>query len=286
MEEQLSDSQVDTLLESPQDKPTGVLRDQAVKPQVEAQPTANEIYRLKVNGKDITGNRDQVTQWAQQGYDYAQKMNEYNRLKQEYDQKHQSLSQIESKYKPVEDYISKNPQWWDHVQKSWSEREQLQQQQFADNPAMKEISALKQELQDLRQFKDELTTEKNLTKQKEEDSVLDKEIKSIRDNYKDIDFDRADDSGKSLEYRVLEHAQTTGISSFRAAFRDYYHDQLVALKQEKAKEGVVTDIQKQTKLGLLGKSQTPLKGIKEAKNVKSQSYNDLLQEALSELQGA
>lgn len=286
MEEQLSDAQVDSLLESPQDKPTGVPQDQAVKPQVEAQPTQADIFRFKWKGKEITATAAQRDQWAQQGYDYAQSI-------QSVKAEREAAEQLKSKYAPVEEYISKNPQWWDHVQKAWTERDQIAAQQqaaeqakYADNPALREISALKQELQDLRQFKEELTTEKQLAKQKEEDSQLDKEIKSIRDNYKDIDFDRVDDSGKSLEYRVLEHAQNTGISSFRAAFRDYYHDQLVALKQEKAKEGVAADIQKQTKLGLLGKTQAPLKGFKEAKNVKSQSYNDLLQEALSELQGA
>jgi hypothetical protein len=72
---------------------------------------------------------------------------------------------------------------------------------------------------------------------------------------------------------------------FRAAFRDYYNDHLLGKAKEEGKELVSKELQKRTKLGILGESPKPSKGLTVAAGVKNKSYNDLVQEALAELNG-
>lgn len=275
----IDDALMAHLEESEAPQPDGPTRTEI--PESAKAPPPPESYKIKVNGREIDATRDQLIQWAQQGHDYGQRMAEINRLRAEQDQKMQSVSQIESKYKPIEEYIQKNPQWWDHVNKTWEQRSQILND---GSPQTQELLELKNQLQELKSFRDDFLKQKDLETKKQQDSALDSEIKSIRKNYPDINFDAVDDTGKTLEYRILEHAQANDISNFRAAFRDYQHDKLIQLAQEKAKETVNQDLQKKTKLGLLGKTKVPLKGIQRAENVKSKSWDDLAQEAIAAFQ--
>ncbi len=92
-----------------------------------------------------------------------------------------------------------------------------------------------------------------------------------------------DETGLTLEMRVLNHAQENGINSFRAAFRDFNHEKLVAIAASKAREDATKKRQMDAKNGLLGVSSTPMKGVQSAQNVKNKSYNDLVNEAKAEL---
>jgi len=115
-------------------------------------------------------------------------------------------------------------------------------------------------------------------------------VNSIRKQFSNIDFDTPDENGLNLEMKVLQHAESLGIDgskpgAFRIAFRDFYHDHLINKAQEQAKENLQRDIQKRTKLGIVGSSDQPTKGLKVAEGVRHKSYDDLLQEALSEING-
>jgi hypothetical protein len=125
--------------------------------------------------------------------------------------------------------------------------------------------------------------EKQAEQKQKEDAALDSEVSKIMEQHKDLDWTSADESGFTLEQRVLKHANDTGINSFRAAFRDYNHDQLLKLAELRARESAMLERQKVTKNGLLGQSPTPKKGLQTAENVKGKSYNNLVSEALNEL---
>jgi hypothetical protein len=80
--------------------------------------------------------------------------------------------------------------------------------------------------------------EREQAAQKSADEKLAQEVQSIREKYKDIDMDSPDENGKSLEAKVLEHAEANGIPSFKAAFNDFYQDQLIARAEAQAKMNV------------------------------------------------
>jgi hypothetical protein len=244
------------------------------------QQAAPQEYEINWNGKQIKAPIDKLTKWASQGYDYAQRMEALKTQQSEFEQNRQQFEPKLNLYKDVDDYAAKNPDWWDHVQKSWQERQQAFD---PSNPIANELNTLKSEIQELRKFKDDLHNEKIQEKRKAEDSALDNEIGEMRKAYADLDWASVDDNGMTLESRILQHATNNGINSFRAAFRDYNHDRLVEIAAMKAKEQAVKDRKAAAKAGLLGVSSTPRHGIQQAGNVRSKSYNDLTQEALKEL---
>jgi hypothetical protein len=277
----LSDDQIDSLLNGGGGEGNRDIPMHEEKPQATAAPAAQptQEYSFKAHGKDVKAPIDKILQWASMGYEYPQKAAELNKQKAEYDK----WKEIETKwapYKEVDEYATKNPDWWAQTQEQY-------QQKIAGAQTNPEVAQLRQELQELKQFRDELRSKEQNQRIEQEDKILSTEIESIRKSFSNIDFDSPDDTGKSLEMKVLEHAETMGLDGskpghFRAAFRDYYHDHLVGKAREEGKELVAKERQKQSKLGVLGETKQPTKGLKPAENVKNKSYDDLLREAKEE----
>ena len=112
--------------------------------------------------------------------------------------------------------------------------------------------------------------------EQKQDQALDQEVQSIREKHADLDWNTLDENGKHLELRVLEHAQANGISSFKAAFRDLLHDDLISRAASQGKLAIAKGIQNRSKLGVLGESPTPQKGMPTPnRNMRTTSYEDL-----------
>lgn len=248
----------------------------AESPQVPAASTAAQEFEIAWNGKTIKAPVDKVKQWASQGYDYNQKMQEYNQLKQELEGRGKKY---DSEYKPIDEYIAQNPQWWEHVQQAYQNREKMSQ----DNPLAQEIQSLKSQLKEVVEFKNTIAEEKAQVERVKEDEKLTTEIQSIREKFADLDWQGVDESGLSLEQRVLKHAIENDIKTFRAAFMDLNHETLLKKAEERGKEQVSKDIQKRNKLGLLGKSPAPTRHASNTESVKDKSYEQLMDEAIEEM---
>lgn len=245
-------------------------------PTPQAAPTP-ESYTIKVSGKDITATKEQLIQWAQQGYDYPQKMQAFKAQQTEF----------ENKYKPyteMDEYVRQNPEWWQHTQKAWESRNTPQNQTALDpnNPLTKELTALRQELADIKQFKDDSLKEKKQQTVEKQDQELNGEIKSMREQYAHLDWNGVNEQGYDLESQVIAYANQRGISNFTDAFKAYNLDRIMSIAQEKAKESAAQQVKKNTKLGLLGNSSTPQKR-EVTPYVKGKSDAALLHEALEEL---
>lgn len=250
------------------------------------QPTQEELIEyVTKGGKTVRESLEMLKKRAGMGYSYAQDMEAFNKEKAEL------LAQAEraktlARWEEYNEFAEKNPQWAEHVQKSWENRETLLQQQGGDDPSSPlhaELQAVKAQLGELSGFLGTLKQERQQIQQAAEDKALDAEVKSIRDKYTDIDFDLADESGKSLEFRVLEHGARNGIKSFKTAFHDFYHEHLIKQREDKAKESVVKDLQARKKAGIIGVTDHPTKGLNSAQGARNKSYDQLAMEAMQEL---
>lgn len=235
-------------------------------------------------GKTVKETLEMIKKRASMGYHYAQRMEALKAREAE-------LNGSADKYKSLErwqeynEFAEKNPAWADHVSKSWEQREQLLQNQGAEDPNSPlhaELNAVKSQLGEVSRFLGSLRAEREQQQRASEDKALGSEIGSIREKYPDTDFDLADESGKSLEYRILEHAAQNGIKSFKTAFHDFYHDNLIKQREDKAKESVIREQVKKKKAGIIGVTDAPTKGFKGASNFRAKSYDQLAQEAMSE----
>lgn len=190
------------------------------------------------------------------------------------------------RYKEVDAYAKENPDWWDHVQNSYGQKDkndatiQNENELKQDQELSPEISELKNELNQIKQFISAQKETELMARQKEEDALLEAEIDGIKEQYPYLDFKTVDDKGVSLEQKVLKHAQAINTNSFRAAFRDLMHDKIVSKAQETAKESLGRDLQRKTKLGILG---TEGEKVKVKSYSRDKSYEDLVKDALDEL---
>jgi len=250
-----------------------------------AAPVDDLIEYVTDRGKTVRENLEMIKKRASMGYDYAQKMEAFNKERAELMSRAERAQSLE-RWQEYNDFAEKNPQWADHVQRSWENREALLQQQGGDDPSSplhSELQSVKSQLSELSGFLGTLKAEREQQQQAAEDKALDSEVKSIREKYTDIDFDLADESGKSLEFRVLEHGAQNGIKSFKTAFHDFYHENLIKQREDKAKEQVMKDLQAKKKAGIIGITDQPTKGLNSAHGARNKSYDQLAMEAMAEL---
>lgn len=266
-----------------------------------APQTAKEDYEFTHNGKPIKATRDQILKWAQQGYDYPQKAQKLNLERSKWEQERTQFEQQRQKYSPyqqIDEWASKNPTQWQQLEQMWKQSQTNpqslngSQMNFGNQnqispelqPYISKIQTLEQQLSQIVPLVQQTVEERQTFKQKEQDNELAQDIQSIREKYKDLDWQSLDENGKSLEYRVMEHAEANGISKFAPAFRDLLHDDLISRAQAQAKQSVSKGIQTRTKLGVLGESPTSSRGSPErTKNIRDTSYEELEQDIKEEI---
>lgn len=251
--------------------------------QTEAPPT-DYSWTLKHVDKEIKldwmKDREKIQKWAEMGYDAPNKIGKLSKELESWKTKENQFKEIDQKYGEIDGYVRQNPKFWDHVIQTYQQREQALQDQ--SNPIAQTVSQLQQKLEDALKYIDEDKQYKSTIQQQQEDGAYQQELDSIKKSYPKIDFHTADESGKSLEYKVLEHAQKMGIGKFTTAFRDFYHDELKKMYAEEGKELVSKQAQKNTKLGLLGVSEAPI--TKRSSDVKGKNYNDIERDIIEQYQ--
>ncbi len=277
IENEMTEESADELLASIEAPSSSVEENQTDQSQQQAQQAAQE-YAIKYGGKEIKAPIEKILRWAEQGYEAPQKIGELNKQIESWKTKEQQLKELEGKYKTVDDYVRENPDWFQFVQQEYSKRTQQQTQ----DPNNSFISKLEKQFEEQKSVLDTLMKEREEQRIKREDEQYSQNFEQIKKQYPRVDFNSVDESGKSLEYRVLEYANKNGINNFTTAFKDYYFDDLMKIKETEAKEKLLKDKQANTKLGILNISSTPTPK-RMSDNVKGKSYSDLEREALLEL---
>jgi hypothetical protein len=240
----VSDEEVDQLLADSEktgptisDEPTDEVIETAPvveKQPLKVEPPKEQEFEFVHNGRQIKAPLSQLIKWAQQGYDYPQKMERFNKERQ-------SIESIKNTYAPIDEWVKANPDKWDRLQAAINAE---QQEIPSDHP-------LVQKLKQYDDFIAEIKNERQSAQVKQEDQALDQEIKSIQEKHKDLDWVSVDETGRTREQRVLAHATQHGFQTFKAAFLDLHHEDLIRAAETRAKEQVAATKEKQVKSGLL-----------------------------------
>lgn len=220
-----------------------------------AAPPQFKEYEFNARGQaiKIKENDPRFSQWLSQGHDYAQNINSFKQERDTWDKSRSDWEKQWSPYKEIDQFARTNPDWWKHIEQSYQQKLSTPEgvpdpvKQYMDQrlePVAKDIPLMKEFLQ-------EMQTQKMEKQQAEEDAKLGDAVKSIQSKYPDLDFAAKDDSGLSLEHRVLNHAVENSFPTFRAAFLDYYHDSLEKQAEARGKEAIMQEMNKRKKLGLL-----------------------------------
>jgi hypothetical protein len=273
----------------------GSIQPNAVNPQ-ESQNLGydpNLKIKYRASNRDLEEPLSVIIQRAQRGYDYAQLVNEHKQRETSLTQKEQQLKDLESKWKPYDEFANTNPEWADHVRNAWENRFGFQSTNSQLSPSANQQSSalppeIAKELNDLKSFRDEFMREKALKQEAEEQKALHSEIEKVKSSYADIDFGYSDPAtGKTLEMQVLEHGINKGINNFEAAFRDYYHQQLIDRAVMKSKEQLVKDQQQRTKTGFVTEGQANMMQSSQPQSgsgsLRNRSYADLIGQGWKDL---
>jgi len=240
-------------------------------------------FEFNVRGQPvkIKENDPRFSQWLSQGHDYAQNQAAVRAEREAFERSRGEWEKSYSPYKEIDQFAKQNPDWWNHIEQSYQQRQTSAPEGIPDpvrqyleqrlEPIAKDLPLVKEFLQ--KQQTAEI--EKN---QAQEDSKLSESVKSIQTRYPDLDFAAKDESGLSLEHRVLNHAVHNGFPTFRAAFLDYYHDSLEKQAEARGKESLQTELNKRKKLGLLDDAPAPGKSKQSffppSNGAKPASWND------------
>jgi hypothetical protein len=238
--------------------------------------------KYMASGKEVEESLDTIINTrAPYGYHAAQRLEEANKKFQEAEQRFKTSQEMEQRWKQFDDYAKQNPAWMEHVNKSWQERENLNVD--PSDPLAQRFSTYDNKIGTVESKVDQLLGHFQKQEQAKQDQEYMGQVESVKKAYPDIDFAAADEQGRSLEYRILEHASKKNITSagFETAFRDYYHDKLITLERAKAKEEAVKELQDQRKKGILGKSQAPQKTFSPA-DVSRMTSDDIRNAALND----
>ncbi len=255
-------------------------------PPTEDKWAAPDWAQFEWNGKKVApDSAEKAKTWLSQGYNYSQRMEEHNKALRKLETDSQKYKGYD-RYDEINRYAQENPGWMDFVNQQWTSKS-LAPTATAASPQIPPeldpvLSPLLEKVSKFDAFLAEQETAKQVALEKEQDAALNTEIESIRKKYPTIDLTSTDATGVPLETRVLKHANATGIPSFRAAFHDYMSDRLGELASAQGREAAVKTREQAAKTGLLGKTPAPVKGIQDAQNVRSKSYEQLKQEALAE----
>lgn len=281
----LSDEQIDSLVdraESSTNREIPMTEAERETPATPA-PKDDKFIEFMHEGKPVKATVDEVVKWAQMGRNYPQKAQALNQAKAKWEAERADWEQKYSPYKQIDEWATQNPDKWTALQNQWKGINSPQAGTPTGTQVDPKIQALEAKLGQFEQFIQQTAAEKAAIQSSQEDQKLDTDLKSLKDQYKDIDFDTLDEEGKSLEFKVLEHATQNGIQNVKTAFRDFYHDQLLARERTSGQQAVAKGIQKNAKMGILGTSPTPRKGFSAPTNLKTQSYEDLAREAIEEM---
>lgn len=254
-------------------------------PPAESQPAPSPTFKYTASGREIEEPIDTILKRASMGYNYAQHMEQFKRQQSEFETQRQQVDEQAKRWREYDDFARQNPDWANHVRQAWENRNAFnsnqQQEQSVNNLQLPPEIA--QELNELKQFKQEWRTQQETLKREREDMMLNEQIDAVRKEYPDIDLSMSDPStGKSLEWQILEHAQGNGISNFKSAFRDFYHDKLLSRAVTRAKEESARSLQERQQKGFIATSDSP-QMRHEARDHRSMSYFDLVAEGAKEL---
>lgn len=305
MEDQITDTRTDAELDSLADGNTAPAPErqmQETPAPAAAAPAPTTAWledEIDYGGKKIKGTREQILKWAQMGYDRPQWAQRFNQEKQTWEKQRADWEKSWGAYREIDEWAAKNPDAWKHIEQSWQNRHALGAPAgivggtgTAGVPGADPAQAFFRQFEErfaprFEKMENELTAiskERIAAKERQEDDALTQEIGELREKYPDLLAETLDENGNSPERRVMLHAGQIGTNSFRVAFRDLFHDELVQRAASQGKIAVAKGIQDKTKLGVLGSSPTPQSRRAQVnRNIRDTSYEELENEIREEL---
>jgi hypothetical protein len=236
---------------------------------------------LKHKGKEVVIDDEQkYSMLAHKGYDYEQKMHQFKVDRKLYEKER---SEREAQYKELEqinNYAKENPAFEQLIQREWAKIQAGGQIEVAPEDRVQVLeSRLNQVLDKLENQGKDLETRRVAEMEAKQEMA----IESYKEKHSDFDWDKKDESGATLEDRIMQQMIDKEVKDFQIMADFVLKNEQIARKTLEAKESVAKDIQKANKLGLGKVTKKSQLGVKKSEDIGNKSYDDLVGESLREL---
>lgn len=280
MSNEITETQVDEMLseiESPADPipMTSPQPDQTQAQETQPQETAEPEYEINWGGNNVKLPLSKLRMYAQQGYDYQNKMSQNKSERQALEAQRSEIEQklaALDEYGKVQEWAKTNPTLWEAARQGYQSFQGQSQNSALDIESHPAFKAIREELEGLKR-------QSQSVKQAESDAALDQQVSAFKAEHSYFDWSEQDENGDTLEQRIYNHAVEHGIGSFQAAAKDMLFEKIVEKRTALAKEKAAKDIQRVNRLGI-----TPLKPkTAQSRTNRDLTYEELELEALKEL---
>jgi hypothetical protein len=189
--------------------------------------------------------------------------------------------QLKEKYGRFEEYAKENPEWYDHWNSAWENRHMNQQPGGIETGEQPNIQAmlkdmLAEQLKPVQEFMSQQQSTVQRQQMEAEDKALSEAVENTRKQFSNVDFDATDpQTGESLEYQVLKFMSQNNIQDFNTAFKAFYHDNLVKMQVDQAREAALKAEQDRKKNGIIDVKTTPAR--RTAPNYKDLNLDQLME---------
>jgi len=225
-------------------------------------------HKLKytANGKDVEEDLNTILKRASQGYHYAQRMGDLKTQESEWQTKLADAQSLSEKYAEIDTYARGNPEWFDHWNNAYQNRDMPLEAGSPDQPVGFDPAQITSLIdQKLAPFQETFQQQQQRIEQEKVDAQnaeLDKQIAATQKEFEDVDFGATDpENGVSLENKVYQFMVDNGISDFNRAYKIMDYENIMARQVEKAKADLVKQEQTKRKQGIVaetsGQAKTP-----------------------------
>jgi hypothetical protein len=262
-----------------------------------AEPTAQEMFELYAEGKPhkfpltsefpITHNGkvqkvpfSKLANTYRQASHFENKFKEFNTQKTQFEKQRAEYDKAKGfydKYGQFQEWSEQNPEAWQRIWDLYQNRDKVLSQQ-ENNPMLDEVNGLKQQLQELSQFKSnwEKSQEEQQTTQDVE--FVKSEINSFAKDFPEINLEEQDEDGVKVWAKVVQFGLDNNLPDFESAALKYFKPELADVYAARARAEATKGFQKARASGEVARSPQPFNmGQGERKiDFRKTSYGELL----------
>jgi len=261
------------------------------------QPTAQEMFELYAEGKPhkfplssefpITHNGkvlkvpySTLANTYRQAAHFEGKFKDFNNQRAQFDAQkaeYEKAKGFYDKYGQFQEWSEKNPEAWQKIWDLYQNRDKvLANPEY--NPMLDEINGLKQQLQDLSQFKSSWEKSQEEAQTQQDVEYVKTEIQTFAKDYPEINLEATDEDGVKVWAKVVQFGLDHQLPDFESAALKYFKPELADIYASRGRTEATKGLQKAKQSGEVARSSTPFNlGQGERKiDFRKASYGELL----------
>lgn len=236
-------------------------------------------HNITYKGEELSVDSDRYKNLAQQGYDYNKKMHDFKVEQKMWEADRQKKDEQYEELKQINDYAVANPAFAQMLKEKWALQQSGQGQALEPQDQMAVISSQFAQIQaEQAETKERETIRSNAEKEARQEAAID----AFKQENSEYDWASKNDMGQTLEDRIGDAMLEKHVKDFEIMADHFLKKEMALRKAVEGGENAAKKIQKANKMGLGKLTAESQMKAKQAENISSKSYDDLMREFMTE----